>query len=72
MQFIKEKKIALPTRASLIMPFKVGDRVKNTSDNSSKPYVFIVKSVDGDTYTVQKENTNNDYITYREHELELA
>ena len=54
------------------MAFQVGDRVKNTSDKSIKPYVFIVKSVDGDTYTVQREGTDNDYITYREHELELA
>lgn len=53
-----------------VQEFKIGDRVKNPSDHSDSPYVFIIKSVNGKTYTVQKENTSDAAITYQEHEIE--
>ena len=54
-------------------PFSVGDRVKNVCDNrtgNTSPRVFIVRGVSGKTYTVQRENTDDAYVTYEEHEIE--
>ncbi|KAK4157049.1 hypothetical protein C8A00DRAFT_30028 [Chaetomidium leptoderma] len=54
------------------MAFNVGDRVKNPSDNNTPQRVFIVKSVSGTTYKVQREGTNDAEISYQEHELVAA